>query len=118
MKKFIAIVNTFVLFAFNSLIFSSNVWADDNPPQLTTSTNGSPTVGGILDSALKILFPIAGVVCVIFLIIGGYMWMTSTGDPEKIKKAQSTLTWALIGLVFIMLCTSILYIVTKFIYSA
>ena len=29
-------------------------------------------------------------------------WIASAGDPSKIKQAQGTLTWAIIGLVFVL----------------
>lgn len=57
----------------------------------------------ILDRVMNIIFPAAGLICVIFIIIGGYMWIASAGDPAKIKQAQGTLTWAIIGLVFILI---------------
>jgi hypothetical protein len=31
------------------------------------------------------------------------MWISSTGNPDKVKQAQGTLTWAILGLVFILL---------------
>lgn len=69
-----------------------------------------PTIGGIgvvLDKVMDIVFPVAGVICVIFIIIGGYMWIASAGDPSKVKQAQGTLTWAIIGLIFVLVSTLI-----------
>ncbi|HOV34752.1 MAG TPA: pilin [Candidatus Dojkabacteria bacterium] len=77
---------------------------DDEPPRLEQ-----------LFSTLEIIFqklsPIAGILCIIFIVLGGYMWMTSAGDPIKIKKAQGTLTWAIIGLVFIVISGIILSVI-------
>lgn len=77
---------------------------DDEPPRLEQ-----------LFSTLEIVFdklsPIAGILCIIFIVLGGYMWMTSAGDPIKIKKAQGTLTWAIIGLVFIVISGIILSVI-------
>jgi hypothetical protein len=28
-------------------------------------------------------------------IYGGYLWMTSGGEPDKKKRAQGTLTWSI-----------------------
>ena len=43
--------------------------------------------------------------------MGGYMWISSSGDPAKIKQAQGTLTWAIIGLLFTILTPSVLKLV-------
>ena len=50
---------------------------------------------------------IIGIVCVIVIIIGGVQYMTSTGDPGKVKKAKDTLLYAIIGLVVVILAAAI-----------
>ena len=55
------------------------------------------------DNILEFIFPFAIILAVAFVIIGGYMWMSSAGNPEKVKQAQGTLTWAILGLVFVLL---------------
>jgi hypothetical protein len=60
-----------------------------------------------LDDILNYIFPLAGLLAIVFIIIGGYMWMTSAGNPDKVKQAQGTLTWAVIGLVFVLLAVLI-----------
>lgn len=56
---------------------------------------------------------IAGVVAAIFLVYGGVLYISSTGDPAKIKKARDTILYALIGLAIVALAE----IVTAFISS-
>ena len=56
-----------------------------------------------LDGIFQYLVPIGVLLAIIFAIIGGYTWMTSAGDPDRAKQAQGTLTWSIIGLVFILL---------------
>jgi len=57
---------------------------------------------GSFDSVVDYLLPVGVLIAVVFVIIGGYMWITSAGNPDKIKQAQATLTWAIIGLAFIL----------------
>ena len=71
-------------------------------------------IGDVLERVMYIVFPAAGLICVVFIIIGGYMWIASAGDPAKVKQAQGTLTWAIIGLVFVLIST----LVVKTIVSA
>jgi type IV secretory pathway VirB2 component (pilin) len=68
----------------------------DNPPTIEDLITS-------IDGVLEYLVPVASLVAVVFIIIGGYMWMTSAGDPDRVKQAQGTLTWAVIGLIFVLL---------------
>ena len=69
----------------------------------------------VLDNVLQHIFPLAGLICVVFVIIGGYMWMSAAGDPSRVKSAQSTLTWAIIGLIVVLLAVAIIEVIVKFI---
>lgn len=44
-----------------------------------------------------------GLVAVIMILFGGFMWMTAAGNEERIKKAKTILTSAIIGMIIIML---------------
>jgi len=103
-----------IFFALLSLFVASPVLAAADPDFVS---NEPPTFSGIdtiLDNVIKLIFPIAGLVCVVFIIIGGYTWIASAGDPAKIKQAQGTLTWAIIGLVFVLIAALIISTVTDF----
>ena len=47
---------------------------------------------------LNIIIGISGIIAVIFIIIGGINYMTSSGDATKVKKAKDTILYACIGL--------------------
>lgn len=63
----------------------------------------SNTLQGILNGIIGFL----GVVAVIVIIIGGVMYMTSTGDPGKTKRAKDTILYASIGLIICVLSFAI-----------
>jgi len=90
-----------------SLCFVTPVFAGKSDPVTGIASGEEPPkiteIATVLDKVMDIVFPFAAVVCVIFIIIGGYMWIASAGDPSKVKQAQGTLTWAIIGLVFVLL---------------
>lgn len=50
-----------------------------------------------------------GLVAVIFIIIGGYMYMTSGGNEEKTEKAKQYIKNAVIGLIIVLLSWAIAY---------
>lgn len=72
---------------------------------------------GVVDSVLEKVTPVAVILFLIMFVIGGYMWIVSGGNPESTKKAQGTMTWAVIGFVFIFLIKFILSLVTDFVTS-
>ncbi len=54
-------------------------------------------IGKIIKTALGVI----GAVALLMFVYGGLMWMTSGGSPERIKKAQTILVWAVLGLTVI-----------------
>jgi uncharacterized membrane protein len=58
-------------------------------------------VGTIVGESLKYIFAVAGILLLIYLILGGFQYLTSAGDPKKAQEAQSKITQALIGFVII-----------------
>jgi hypothetical protein len=57
----------------------------------------------LLVSIINWFLALAGTVAVLFTIYGGFLYITSAGDPEKSKKATSTIRNAVIGLAVIIL---------------
>ena len=49
----------------------------------------------------------AGITAVIFIIIAGYKFMTSGGDPKQVEGARKTMTYAILGLILILLSFAI-----------
>jgi amino acid transporter len=50
---------------------------------------------------------LSALVAVVLIVVSGYGFMTSAGDPEKVKKAQNTLTAAIVGMVIVFLARMI-----------
>lgn len=80
--------------------FSTPVLAQE-PPRLEVLAEA-------VDKILGYIFPAGVLIAVIMVIVGGYMWIVSGGDPARKQQAQGTLTWAVIGLVLLFLIYGIL----------
>jgi len=61
------------------------------------------TPADLISTIIPYLYVIAGLILFAFLIIGGFGYLTSGGDPEKIKAAGGKITHALIGFLIIFL---------------
>ncbi|GMR03312.1 MAG: hypothetical protein BMS9Abin21_145 [Thermodesulfovibrionia bacterium] len=58
-------------------------------------------IGDIVSVLILYLFPIAGLLLLLYLLYGGFRWMTSGGDPKALAQARSAVTTALIGFVIV-----------------
>lgn len=69
---------------------------------------GINNVADLVNKVLSVLIPFAGIILLLVLIWGGYDFMMSQGNPEKIKSAQAKITTGIIG--FILLAISYLLV--------
>ena len=58
-------------------------------------------LGDIINTVLPYIYSIAGILLLLYLIMGGLGLMTSAGDPKKVESAQKRITNAIIGIVII-----------------
>lgn len=58
-------------------------------------------------AGIDILLRIVVLVTVGFIIYGGFQYMTSSGEPDRTKKAKDTILNALIGLVIAIVAASV-----------
>lgn len=58
---------------------------------------------GIFQNIVQMLLALAGIVLFILLLSGGFKYITSGGDPKAVEGAQKTITYALGGLLLIVL---------------
>jgi hypothetical protein len=56
---------------------------------------------------------LAGTVAVIFIILSGFRFITSGGDPKQVEEARKTATWAIIGLLIILFSFGIINIIAS-----
>jgi hypothetical protein len=55
----------------------------------------------------------SAIIAVAMIIVSGYILITATGDPDKIKKGQKTLTAAIVGFVIV----SVVALIIRFVLS-
>lgn len=79
--------------------------------QPAAGINPGAGVGTILSNALTIVFVVAALAVLFFLVIGAFKWITSGGEKEAIGKARGTIVNALIGLAILALAFVIVVVV-------
>lgn len=120
--SFVKLINTF---AFLALLFTSvNFFSVTGAPSVLAATDpkdavcqgvkatggscdtpapGETSINSTIKTIIRILSIIVGVVAVIMIIIGGFLYVTSGGDPQKTANAKNTLLFAVIGIVIVAL---------------
>lgn len=114
--KTIIIIAVLLAPSFSILNLQNTVYAED-----VCSTDGvaddvkraagcsgtNDQLPSVIQGILNAIIGIAGLVAVIYIIIGGVQYMTSSGDTTKVEKAKKTILYACIGLVICVLSFAI-----------
>ncbi len=65
------------------------------------------TIVDILKITIESFLILAGTIAVLFIIIGGFQYVTSAGNPENVAKAKNTITYSIIGLVITIISLAV-----------
>ncbi len=66
-------------------------------------TNADTAVTGILNT----VYAWAGILCVIIIVVAGFIYTTSNATPQRISRAKDAIVYALVGLVIILMAFTI-----------
>ena len=75
----------------------------------------SYNIPDIVNKGLAYAILFAGILSVVFIIIGGFSFILSGGSEDKIKQAVGTIRYAIIGLIITILSVVIVQAVGQFI---
>jgi hypothetical protein len=123
-------ITKLLLFSFIfSLVFFSGVneveatsapestFAVDSEQQMDAfkGSSGFPsaTAPTMIASIITMILSLLAIVFIILMIYSGFQWMTAGGNEEQVKKAQSRIKNAVIGLVIIVLAYGITALVFR-----
>lgn len=71
------------------------------------------TASELIVTIINYLLLISGTVTILFIMIGGFWYLTSAGNDEQAEKGKKTLVNSVIGLVVILLAFTIVRIVNS-----
>lgn len=69
---------------------------------------------GVFSNVLNVAIALGGIALFIMLLVGGFGYITAGGDAKKAAGAQQTITWAILGLVFLASAYLILRLIAQF----
>ncbi len=93
-------------------VFAASNWSNlgGENSDIATISNAEDLYRNILQAVVGL----AGLVFFIMLIVGGFKFLTSGGDPKKVAASSTTLTQAVIGIVGVILAWFILLFIKNF----
>lgn len=81
-----------------------NISSPSNP-------TGDPNI--VVGRVIRLIIGLSGSIALIFFIYGGFLWLTSAGNPNNIDKGRNAMLWSAIGIIVVL--TS--YILVRFVFS-
>ena len=118
--KFLKTILTIIIFFFISIqgVEAGNLSNafDKKLKDVTTQAGysdktNSDSLLSTISTIIKVFLSMLGVIFLVLMIYGGYLWMIDQGNNDKIKKAQSLITAAVVGLIIVLLAYAISYLV-------
>jgi hypothetical protein len=76
-----------------------------------SSSAGYPSPEKIVAQVIQIALSFLGVIFLILMIYGGFIWMTGRGNEEQVKKAQGLIQAAVIGMIIVVSAYAITYFI-------
>lgn len=81
-------------------------------PSAYALTGDATQVENFLRSVIQLIAGLAGLIATGFFVVGGFTYITSSGNPEKLDQAKRTLFYSAIGLAIVIAAFVISNIVT------
>ena len=109
-KKALAPVASFLslmLFASNQALAQSSAGFFGATAGSQPTATAAGTLGENVSQIVNYFLGFLGFIAVIFLIYAGVLMVTSSGDQAKVDKAKKIITYAIIGIVIIILSWTI-----------
>lgn len=75
----------------------------------TGKTNLAEIVGGVISKALGIM----GSLALVVFVYGGFLWLTSAGNADKVQSGGQAMLWAAIGIFIVFSSYAILKLVLQ-----
>ena len=79
----------------------------DNPGAISSATGGQGSFRSLALTIVNFFLTFLGLIAVVMIIYGGFLYVTAAGNQEKIESAKKIIMYAIIGIVVILLSFAI-----------
>jgi len=71
-------------------------------PVASATTADVSQVENFIRDIIKVVAGLAGLIATGFFVVGGFGYITSSGNPEHLDRAKRTILWSAIGLAIVI----------------
>src|SRR3989338_11630616 len=107
------IISALITLHFAFLTFNSALAQGLTSPDVAGTGLSTQSLENTIINIINAALALAGIIALVILIYGGYVWMTSGGIPQRIALAKRILLSAVIGLVIILLSWAIIQFIVN-----
>jgi hypothetical protein len=76
-----------------------------------------PTLGDILTFLIRGFFVIAGLMALLYLMLGALAWVTSSGEKEGVEKARNKIQAAIVGMILIVAVLAVIWTLEQVVFA-
>ena len=98
--KWIVRMYVFAMVFLPGFAFAQNQAQKKDPPVLTNPL-GETDPRLIIANLITAILSISGSLALLMFVYGGFLWMSSAGNPNQIDRGKKILLWATLGVVII-----------------
>lgn len=118
----IRLKEVFIQFAMLALIITPQIsLAALDGLKETADATGHTTINskiggdlkGIIANVIKVVLGLMGVLFLILMVYGGFLWMTAEGNDQRVEEAQKIIKNAVFGIAVVLMA----YLITYFVIS-
>lgn len=105
-KQLIAGLLTLAIFVVPVAAFAQFNINSVNPTNLGIS-NTTKSIEDTIISIVNWVLALLGLIAVIMILYGGFVWLTAAGNEDKVASAKKVISAAIIGLIIVLLAYAI-----------
>lgn len=75
---------------------------------------GLNEIENIFSSLISVIVSLGFIVMLVFIVMAGFKYLTSGGEPKALQSAHHALVWAVLGVVFMAIAWLILQLISNF----
>ncbi len=91
---------------FIPLVIEGQVVEIDNPLE-------ADSFWELMENIVNFLFALSLPVGALMIVVAAFYFLTSGGDPEKVKKAKMLIFWTLVGIVILFLSVALIRAIVR-----
>lgn len=75
-----------------------------------------PAFDAVLTFIIRIFFVVAGIIAILYLLLGAMAWITSGGNKESVDKAREKIQAALIGIILLFVVLALVAVLENILF--